>query len=55
MCSVVVILLQAHEILEKYVLDSWGKSLNHSREVHSSVGVLIRRIFHDKYDTRTQA
>lgn len=41
--------------LENYLLGSWGKSLNHSREVHSSVGVLIRRVFHDKYDTKIQA
>lgn len=31
-----------------------GRSLNHSREVHSSVGVLIRRIFPDKYDPKIQ-
>lgn len=54
-CSVVVALLQARGILEKYLLGSWGKSLHHSEEVHLSVGVLIRRLFHDKHDTKIQA
>lgn len=55
-CPVVVAVLQAQEILEKYLVGSWGRSLHHSGEVHSSrVGVLIRRHCDDKHDTKIQA
>lgn len=40
--------------LEKCVLDSYFKSLYHCREVHSSVGVAIGRVFHNDYDTETE-
>lgn len=55
-CPVVVPLLQAQEILEKYLLGGWGRNLHHSGEVHSSrVGALIRRHCDDKHDTKIQA
>lgn len=54
-CSVGVALSQAQEFLEKYLIGIWGRSLHHSGEVHSSVGVLIRRRFDDKHDTKIQA
>lgn len=53
--SAVVALLKAQEFLEKYLLGTWGRSLHCSEEVHSSVGVLIRRHLDDKHDTKIQA
>lgn len=51
-CSFVVALLQAQEVLEKNLLGIWNRSSHHNGEVHSSVGVLIRRHCDDKHDTR---
>lgn len=51
MCSVVAALLQAQEILEKYLLGSWGRSLCHSGEVHC----LLEFLSGDKHDTKIQA